>query len=379
MCVNQVIPRKIVICLDGTWESPAEKSNVYKFSRLLTEGEVTDNKGIVWEQVCKYYCGLGTVGFRVLGGAFGYGISEQIKQAYECICKNYRDSKDEIWLLGFSRGAYAIRSLVGMINNVGLLPQTLLSKTNQAYSIYRNQGQDQQPNGICAVKFRTENLCQIPSIHFMGCYDTVGSLGVPVLPWYLGGPILYNLFDGLHSFHDTMLPPIVKHAYHALSIHEQRAWFCPTLMHFSDKKNRYEQVLEQVWFPGMHTDVGGKQTTKHSRNIISCHSLHWMTLKAYNLGLIFNNGAISSAPNCAHCKFLSEDSYLSALVYRIEPRKDRTIPKDETTRIYDPKTQIYLQGQFETFLSAPELGGFKSKTLELYYKNCLEQSLLGSE
>ncbi|KAI9341855.1 hypothetical protein BD770DRAFT_330017, partial [Pilaira anomala] len=122
-----------------------------------------------------------------LGGFFGYGIEEQIKNAYEYICANYRNEDDEIWLIGFSRGAYAVRSLVGMIYNVGLLPPPNIEHVDDAYEHYRSRNEEARPERPLSTKFFEDYNCQMPSIHFLGCFDTVGALGVPKLPWYLGG------------------------------------------------------------------------------------------------------------------------------------------------------------------------------------------------
>ncbi|KAG1141045.1 hypothetical protein G6F37_008148 [Rhizopus arrhizus] len=373
MDLTQIKIRRIIVCLDGTWETPSEKTNVYEFSQSLVNGDVYDSKGMLWEQMHTYYSGLGTGKYRILGGVFGYGISGQITSAYKYICKNYRSEQDEIWLLGFSRGAYAVRSLAGMINNIGLLPKEKLSKTEEAYMLYRNRGNHRRPSGIDSIKFRRDNGCQMPYIYFLGCFDTVGTLGVPKLPWYLGGPIFYNLFNRFHSFHDTKLTPIVKHAYHALSIHDQRAWFRPTLMHFSDKQqlNSKFQTLEQVWFPGMHADVGGQKSSNCSGNIISCHSLWWMMSKARKLGLVFKEDRLLQTPDFRDCKFFYQDSYLSALIYRIMPREDRVIAKDENTFTYDPKLQLYREGDFLSFITQNDLQRYKSKTLTVFYQNVL--------
>jgi uncharacterized protein (DUF2235 family) len=121
METKSVKPRRIIVCLDGTWDTPSgtnsfpipfriakrqstERTNVYKFSQVLMDGDVVDSQGNLWEQVHTYFTGLGTSQYRMLGGLFGYGISGQIKSAYKYICKRYRDEKDQIWLLGFSRG-----------------------------------------------------------------------------------------------------------------------------------------------------------------------------------------------------------------------------------------------------------------------------------
>lgn len=81
-----------------------ERTNVYKFSQALIDGTVIDSKGHMWEQVHTYFSGVGTSQYHILGGLFGYGISKQIKSAYSYLCRNYRDERDEIWLIGFSRG-----------------------------------------------------------------------------------------------------------------------------------------------------------------------------------------------------------------------------------------------------------------------------------
>ncbi|CAO3672964.1 unnamed protein product [Rhizopus microsporus] len=372
----QTKPRRIVVCLDGTWDTPYERTNVYKFAQALANGDVIDYKGQAWEQIHTYYSGLGTSRYKILGGLFGYGISGQIKSAYKYICEHYRDERDEIWLIGFSRGAYAVRSLSGMIYNVGLLPQNKVSKVEQAYQLYRFRGENGRPNGADAIKFRQKYQCKMPSIHFLGCFDTVGALGVPKLPWFLGGSVFYNLFHGLHGFHDTKLTPIVKHAYHAISIHDQRAWFRPTLMHFSDKRYHPEsQTLEQIWFPGMHADVGGQEIPKYSRNIISCHSLQWMMSKAHSQGLVFKENLLRQMLDCKGCKFIYQDSYRSSLVYRLMPREDRVIEKDVTTQTYDPKLQLYNQGDFSSFLTKEDLKRYRSKTLVNYYKKIYDKKI----
>ncbi|KAI8370962.1 hypothetical protein BD560DRAFT_329382 [Blakeslea trispora] len=136
----------------------------------------------------EYYSGLGTNGKHpLLSGLFGYGISRQILSAYRFICKNYRDNNDQIWLVGFSRGAFAVRSLTGMIYNVGLLPEYRLSKADAAYGLYRKKGETSRPSRALSLAFRKTNSCRSAEVHFIGCFDTVGALGVPKLPWYLGG------------------------------------------------------------------------------------------------------------------------------------------------------------------------------------------------
>ncbi|KAI8979716.1 hypothetical protein BDF20DRAFT_974853 [Mycotypha africana] len=178
--------RRIIVCLDGTWETPEEKTNVYKFFNRIDTTQTDE-----WEHSAQYYSGLGTHWRHpLMGGLFGYGISKQIVTAYQYICNAYRDEKDEIWLLGFSRGAFAARSLSGMINNVGLLPSSKVSnKAKRAFQIYRDGSTNSYPTKKIATKFRKDNQCIVPTIQFLGCFDTVGALGIPKLPWYLGGSL----------------------------------------------------------------------------------------------------------------------------------------------------------------------------------------------
>ncbi|KAG2207002.1 hypothetical protein INT47_008471 [Mucor saturninus] len=343
--------RRIIVCLDGTWETPQEKTNVYKFYASLDS--TTDQ---TWDYKISYCPGLGTKGnYPLLGGLFGYGITDQILSAYQYICKNYRNENDEIWLVGFSRGAYAARSLTGLIYNVGLLPENQLHHSKDAYQHYRNRGDASRPGELLSLEFRTKFNCRMPSIHFLACFDTVGSLGVPKLPWYLGGSAC------LHEFHDTKLSPIVKNAYHAVSIHEQREWFRPTLMQISAAGD--QQVLEQVWFPGMHSDVGGQQSGPYD-NVLSSQSLHWIMTKAIQNGLVFK-------PHCPiNTQFIYHDSYTSSLIYRLMPRQDRSIERDVITNNFC-LSQLFKAGKFD-YMTQEQLGLYRSKTLPNFY-SCIQQ------
>lgn len=165
----------------------------------------------------------------------------------------------------------------------------------------------------------------------------------------------------MHEFHDTKLSPIVKNAYHAVSIHEQREWFRPTLMHISAAAD--QQVLEQVWFPGMHSDVGGQQSGPYD-NVLSSQSLRWIMAKAIQNGLVFK-------PHCAiNTRFIYHDSYTSSLIYRLLPRQDRSIERDVMTDNF-LLSQLFESGQFH-YLTKEQLNMYKSKTL-LYFYSCIQQ------
>jgi hypothetical protein len=177
--------------------------------------------------------------------------------------------------------------------------------------------------------------------------------------------LVYSLFLGLHGFHDTKLTPIVRNAYHAISIHDQRAWFSPTLMHFSEVAPDHQQLLEQVWFPGMHGDVGGQEVGTYN-NLLSCHSLHWMMDRARKNGLKFKNN--DSFCNSDDHQFIYDDSYDSSIIYKLMPREDRIIEKDEMTDDYK-LLQLYENGQFLNYLKQEQLDMYKSKTLEEFYSH----------
>ncbi|KAI8375976.1 uncharacterized protein BYT42DRAFT_572960 [Radiomyces spectabilis] len=291
------VRRRIIACMDGTWETPSARTNIYKwYENVLISRPIVseDDRGKeMWLQVARYFPGVGTTTFKQFSGIFGLGISQQIIDAYVFLSENYRDENDEIWIIGYSRGAYAARSLAGMIYNVGLLPcKHAPEQISVAYRLYRNRDGDSGPKSAAALKFRTRYNCMDPKIRFLGCFDTVGTLGVPRLPWYMGGSLFWNLFHGLNNFHDTKISPIVKSAFHALSIHDQRAWFEPTLMRFTSKQMD-GQELEQVWFPGMHSDVGGQEIS----SLLANHALRWMMTKAEERGFKFKYALYPIVPN----------------------------------------------------------------------------------
>ncbi|CAO3655585.1 unnamed protein product [Mucor hiemalis] len=200
----------------------------------------------------------------------------------------------------------------GLIYNVGLLPEYNLKHVGRAYNLYRDRCDDTRPVKNSFKEFRKKYECKIPQIHLLGYLDTVGLLGVPKLPQYLGGSICSLLF-GLHGFHDTKLSPIAKSVYHALSIHDQREWFCPTLMHFSTAVPQ-NQILEQEWFPGMHGGVEGQETGIHDDNL-SCHSLRWMMEKAEKK----NGIKMKDRANCGSNTFIYDNNYDSSIIYKLMP------------------------------------------------------------
>lgn len=275
--------KKLVIFCDGTWNEPTERgTNVV---RMLQATDFLDADGN--PQLTHYIAGVGTrKDEKVIGGAFGFGISDNIKDAYAFIVSNYEPG-DEIYLFGFSRGAYTARSIAGLIHNLGVLKRWNLPLVSIAYDHYKDKAVEWRPGGASAQTFRAENCHPYPTkIKFLGVWDTVGALGAPY------GEILGRLFDKLFktSFHDVTLSASVDSAYHALAADERRWPFRPTPIALTDyhlerdAKNIAEKgfpLYKQRWFPGVHSNVGGG----YQEHGLSDYALVWMAERAAENGL----------------------------------------------------------------------------------------------
>lgn len=255
--------KRIIFCADGTWDSQKDHTNVYKMFMAIKQGP---------EQVAFYDDGVGVQGDgiqRFLGGAFGEGLFQKIKDGYNQIASVYEPG-DEIYIFGFSRGAYTARSLAGMISTCGLPTKTCNKELLDAvFTAYRDREHRGEMLGAL-----TGNVLHPAPIKMVGVWDTVGSLGIPAI---FGGvdPIRYG-------FLDTSLHPNIQNAYQALAIDEHRREFPPTLWTLP-KDPVPGQTVEQVWFPGVHSDVGGGYPDTECG--LSDVTFSWMLSKAEKLGL----------------------------------------------------------------------------------------------
>ncbi len=265
--------KRLIVCADGTWNTLDQRwpTNVVKMARAITP---TGRDGI--SQVVFYDPGVGTgPGLdRWTGGAFGEGLDKNIADDYTFLMHNY-DAGDQIFLFGFSRGAYTVRSLGGLIRKCGLLPKAHADRLPEALAMYRKR--DLSADTQEAQEFR-RLYSRETDIWFVGVWDTVGALGIPLtgLRW---------LTRRDHQFHDVELSKIVKHAYHALAIDERRGPFKPTLW---SNKPKPGQTVEQVWFSGVHTDVGGG----NDDSSLSDAAFTWMKSKAEACGLTFDEAYV---------------------------------------------------------------------------------------
>ena len=273
--------KRIIICEDGTWNVPDRKdgdevssSNVAK---LVLAIEADDPQGV--KQVVRYHPGIGTGKWdRIRGGAFAHGLSKHVQTAYRAIAQEYEPG-DEIFLFGFSRGAFTARSVAGLIRNSGVLTRAHLDKVEDAYDLYRSREKENHPRAVEAQLFRRQ-FSHEPRIKFIGVWDTVGALGIPEIPWF---PFAIERLNKRWAFHDTDLSTTVDHAYQALAIDERRAQFTPTL--WSQQEGAPEhQKLEQVWFAGVHSNIGGGYRDRGLSDI----TFLWMQEKAQACGLAFN-------------------------------------------------------------------------------------------
>ena len=283
--------KRIISCCDGTWNRPnsnddgkAVRTNVQKIFNYIAKYGIKNGQRI--EQIKNYDEGVGAEGntfTRMFNGATGKGLDENILQAYKFVSWNYEEG-DEIFLFGFSRGAYTARSLAGLIRKCGIIVKNDLNVFDQAYALYRDT--TLRPDSPKIVEFRKQNSYE-PQIKFIGVWDTVGSMGLPLnfLQWYN---------KKKYQFYDTKLSSLIDYAYHAISIDERRKTFAPTLWQKSDNlKNRNtEQVLEQRWFAGVHSNIGGGYPDEGLADV----TLKWMIEKAshVDVGLGFEQELIKS-------------------------------------------------------------------------------------
>ena len=259
--------RRLIVCADGTWNTPDQQdngkpapTNVWKFFQAVDKCRTAPD-GIA--QKAYYHPGVGThpkglagIVSRVkmfftrkpLQGSFfqgitGEGLDQIIKECYEWLAKEYQVD-DVIYVFGFSRGAYTVRSLAGFIRKCGLLEDPSGANIAGAFNFYRS---NVDPKDKAAQDFRDAYSREV-NVFCIGVWDTVGALGIP-----LGGD-LFKAINAQHQFHDVKLSSKVKHAYHALALDEHRKPFVPTLW---EQQEAPGQTLEQTWFVGSHCNVGG--------------------------------------------------------------------------------------------------------------------------
>ncbi len=261
--------KNIVICLDGTGNEFGDRnSNVIKLFSTLPRDK---------KQIAYYHPGLGTTGEMntpgffgriakavkvILGNGFGYGIIDKIGNAYSFLMENYQPG-DKVFIFGFSRGAYTAKALCAMLYQFGLFDSGCQTLIPYAMKVFKKPN----PRNLKKAQAFKEAFGTECKPHFVGVWDTVSSVGWITEPLRLAY---------------TFKNPDLKVVRHALSIDERRYFFRPNL--FGDGVTG--QDLKQVWFPGVHSDIGGGYFEKESG--LAKISLEWMIVEAEKAGLVVN-------------------------------------------------------------------------------------------
>lgn len=270
--------KKIVLLSDGTGNSAAKlhKTNVWRLYQALELHRP--------DQVAFYDDGVGTQRFlplKLLSGAFGYGLKRNVIELYKALCRVYEPG-DKIYLFGFSRGAFTVRMLAGLIASQGLCPtvhdERKLHKAArsrfQAYRLEPRPGKKlvrgllTYPVRWLLHERRRDEERRPPEIEFVGVWDTVAAYGFPIAELAR----LWDWFVLPLRFVDRRLPDNVRRACHALSVDDDRMSFRPVLW---DEAHAAPTRIEQVWFAGAHADVGGG----YPETQLALVTLDWMISK----------------------------------------------------------------------------------------------------
>jgi uncharacterized protein (DUF2235 family) len=330
--------RNIILLSDGTGNSSAKvwRTNVWRTFEAL---ELSDS-----DQVAFYDDGIGTSSFKpwaILAGAFGIGLKRNVVDIYKFACRNYRDDGDRFFGFGFSRGAFTIRVVGGLILNQGLVTarneKELDDKARAAYRAYRREryhtvfGVEKVFRWIRDLFLRddydkNENR-QVAKVHFVGVWDTVAAYGAPLDEMTRGiSRFIWPLELPTH----TLPRERVTRACQALALDEERTTFHPELWNEGDMpaapvdpgKERYvkDEQLSQVWFAGVHSNVGGG----YPDDSLAYIPFVWMITEARRCGLKFkSDAALPPAP------VADPDTFKNAISRR-----------DKDGRIYDPRAGL---------------------------------------
>lgn len=306
------MPRNIILCMDGTWNKPGQKdqgketeTNVRKVYEALADRP---------DQIREYFRGVGTdPGEKVSGGAFGWGLFDQIKDGYRKLRERFEPG-DKVYIFGFSRGAFSARSLAGMILRCGVIRKDVedvkipglvadlvttqqdgnlkVDVTDKVFAMYKHGYEEKNRPDVEQFKraYSTDT-----TVRLVGVWDTVGALGIPDDLFVPALRKFDRAIDAkLYGFLDTDLSPRVEAAYHAVAIDEQRKPFLPTL--WTDARGGAPRVnvagskVEQVWFVGAHSNVGGGYADSGLSDI----ALEWMIARASSNGLQFEQAALAA-------------------------------------------------------------------------------------
>ena len=350
--------KRIAIFCDGTWNLSDDKNRQTNVVHLAQAVELTAANGVA--QVPIYVRGVGTglgsnpvsrTTDKIMSGAFGWGLERNIEDAYRRLIWLYEPG-DEIYIFGFSRGAYTARSLAGLIRKSGILPRDKVDQVKTAMQLYRKRGKDGHPD---AEKIQAERAelspdvatsltdlarrekgrpTELLKITYLGVWDTVGALG---LPGFLG--LFAKVVNSKYAFHDTDLSSSVSSAWHAVSLDERRKTFppalCGNLGDLNLRSGKDEPPYRQIWFAGDHGSVGGGGDVRG----LSAFTHLWITEGAERQGLEMNQEklevirATCNAADPIHNR--KQGMMAKALGVLSEDRAGPEAPEDVHTSVVD--------------------------------------------
>ena len=316
----------IIVCADGTWNRPEEDikqdhpTNVLKLARGIAPR--SSRNGNDPKQHVFYDWGLGSYHNRASAGIAGRGIHKNILDGYRYIAHNYAPG-DRIFLFGYSRGAYTVRAMCGLINNCGIIKRADARLIASAWKIYKSPSEKNKPKGDAAAAFRKSHSHASRKIHFVGVWDTVGALGIPFS--------LMGLFDGNDEFYDNRMGSNISTARHALAIDERRADFEPTLW-----QPKPTVDLRQVCFAGCHGDIGGGHRPDANGSRISDVALKWMLDEAKQAGLVLEGQVRSEITDGT----LSRIHRSRIKAFRFRPALERPLHHPEIRTSVHPSVRV---------------------------------------
>jgi uncharacterized protein (DUF2235 family) len=358
--------KRLAIFLDGTWNTVGDNTNVWRLKSLCAPKSADNTTQLVY-----YDIGVN----RFLGGTFGKGLSQNLREAYEWLVENYNVG-DEIFIFGFSRGAFTARSLAGFIAKCGLLKPGSALGVGQLYERYRRPedrtiwqlcaARDENKLGVCSLEEQWMLKYAIPApIKLVGVWDSVGSLGIPFLS-------IPGISRSTLGFLHTGLRISIENGFHALAIDEHRRDFTPTLWTTRAPKDPKAVVaaprplssVEQRWFVGAHGNVGGG----YASDLLAQVPLRWIMKKASLHGLSFRNdvdldGDVLDAP--------VSDSYrefLHGLYCKVYGRSYRTIGERPVVREDGTHRSVNETIDASVFERWRSDGQYRPKSMEAWSK-----------
>ncbi len=336
--------KNIILLSDGTGNSAAKanKTNVWRLYRTLQL-----NNG---DQIALYDDGVGSQEFlplKLIGGVFGWGLKRNVLQLYEYLCRNYNDG-DRIYMFGFSRGAFTVRTLAGFIGASGLVGEfrneaDLHKKALDQYDVFRKVHFEHRIKEWIRNKLGIEKVTPekgvVPDIEFLGVWDTVAAYALPIDELARA----WDIFLHPLRFPDQDLMPGVHKACQALALDEERQTFFPLIWNEETEEkdaSGEDERIEQVWFCGVHSDVGGG----YAKDELAHVTLDWMIAKveASPHQLKFIEGERQRIADLANAHGTLHDSRSGlGAYYRYRPRLLSSLCNDGINKVFVTRPKIH--------------------------------------